>query len=149
MFNAFFGDTMNGRMSRLPFLIYSLILDLIVFVFGLLIAIVTDTFDDLMSGELKNIEDMLGQPLTTPYVVVFGLFTLLILFCAMNMTAKRFRDIGLPGWVAVLSLIGIEAIVSIMLSQQNASGLHFLVWVALVLIPGNILPFAKAPPIES
>ena len=53
--------------------------------------------------------------------------------------AKRFRDIGLPGWWMVLVVFILSALVSYFVSENASSGFSLLVWIALLLIPGNAL----------
>ena len=49
--------------------------------------------------------------------------------------AKRIRDIGLPGWWGVVIIAVVSGVVSVVISEAASSGLHTLIWVALLLIP--------------
>ena len=54
------------------------------------------------------------------------------------MTAKRIRDIGMPGWWTVMVIFLLDFFVSYF-SQEAATGMHFLIWVILLLIPSDAI----------
>ena len=70
-------------------------------------------------------------------LIVTGIVMALLMFAGLNIMAKRIRDIGLPGWWIVLALILLGMLLSYFVSQQAGSGMHTLIWILLVLIPGK------------
>ena len=137
MFKVLLGDTRGGRLVRLPYLGYSLLLVLLMagFVFTIIIAI--GAGEHVIGGDLQQAQDKLRAWFTLPFFIVFGLFFMLILFAGLNIMAKRIRDIGLPGWWGVLIIAVATGVVSVVISDQASSGLHTLIWIALLLIPTN------------
>ena len=137
MFKVLIGDIKDGRLVRLPYLGYSLLLILLSvgFVFAIIIAI--GAGEHIIGGDLQQAQDKLRAWFTLPFFIVFGLFFMLILFAGLNIMAKRIRDIGLPGWWSVLAIAVVTGVVSVAISDQASSGLHTLIWLALLLIPTN------------
>jgi uncharacterized membrane protein YhaH (DUF805 family) len=66
----------------------------------------------------------------------------LLLFMSANIMAKRVRDIGLPGWWTVAALIVLSAMVTYWISDEAGNGLHTIVWIALLLVPGSAVSSA-------
>jgi len=139
MLNALFGDIKTGRLMRLQYLGYSLVLFLLFFVFIMLIVLAIGAGEHIIGGDLHQAQEQLREWFTLPFMLVFGIFILLLSFIGFNLMAKRIRDIGLPGWWSVLALVLLEAVISYLISQQTSSALHSLIWFFLVLIPSNAL----------
>ena len=102
MKEVFFGGWREGRLKRLPYLGYSLLLIVIP------VAVVFGVFFLLngFTGTLGNGSELLaGIGLIAMILVVLS--ALILLVANLNITAKRFRDMGLPGWwsVAVMFLL--------------------------------------------
>jgi len=102
MFDTFFGDIRNGRLPRLPYLGYSLLVSLLLLSFVLAIIVAIGAGKHLIGGDIQQAQAKLRQWVTLPFMVVFGLFMAMVLFVSANLKAKRLRDIGLPGWWLVL-----------------------------------------------
>ena len=139
MFNAFFGDIANGRLMRLRYLGYSLLLGFLFIVFGLAVGLAIGVGEDLIGGNLQQAQDQLRAWFTLPFMIVFGLVVALFLFIGANLKAKRLRDIGLPGWWSVLAIAVLTGVLSVAVSKEAGNGLYLLIWLALVLVPSNTL----------
>lgn len=137
MLKALFGDVHNGRLMRLQYVGYSLLLSLLMVGFGIAIVAAIGLGEDLIGGDLQQAQEILRERLTLPYMVVFAAATLLFMFVGANIMAKRIRDIGLPGWWAVLALLVLFIVLSYAVSDYVSSVLQSLVWLVLTLIPGN------------
>lgn len=137
MFKVLFGDITDGRLRRLQYLGYSLLLVLLMFGFALAVVMAIGAGEHLIGGDLQQAQDKLREWFTLPFMIVFGLVLFLLLFAHMNITAKRIRDIGLPGWWALLGIAVLTGVVSAAVSNQAGSGLSNLIWLALLLIPGD------------
>lgn len=135
MLNIFFGEVKTGRLQRLAFLGYSLLLQVIVFGFVIAIIVAIGAGEHLIGGDLQQAQQMLSDWFSIPFILIFGIFMALIGFTGVNLTAKRIRDIGLPGWWTVLAVLILEFAATIIISQEISSGLHILLTVALLLIP--------------
>ena len=137
MLKALFGDVHTGRLMRLQYVGYSLLLSLLMVGFGIAIVAAIGLGEDLIGGDLQQAQEILRERLTLPYMVVFAAATLLFMFVGANIMAKRIRDIGLPGWWAVLALLVLFIVLSYAVSDYVSSVLQSLVWLVLTLIPGN------------
>ena len=141
MFKVLFGDISNGRLMRLPYLGYSLLIDLLVIGFVIAVILTIGAGEQTIGGNLQQAQDMLREWFTLPFFIVFGLFMLLFVYAGFNIMAKRIRDIGLPGWWVLLAIIVLESVVTYTVSQQAGGNSHILITVVLLLIPSNT--FAK------
>ena len=141
MFKVLFGDISNVRLMRLPYLGYSLLIDLLVIGFVFAVVLTIGAGEQIIGGNLQQAQDMLQKWFTLPFFIVFGLFMLMFVYAGFNIMAKRIRDIGLPGWWVLLAIIVLESVVTYTVSQQAGGNSHILITVVLLLIPSNT--FAK------
>ncbi|MEA3546728.1 MAG: DUF805 domain-containing protein [Thermodesulfobacteriota bacterium] len=139
MFKVLFGDITNGRLMRLSYLGYSVLLALSVIGFGLAIVLAIGAGEHLIGGNFQQAQDKLREWFTLPFFIIFGLVSTLFTFGGMNIMAKRIRDIGLPGWWAVLVITVLEGSISFIVSGQAGSSLHTLIGITLLLLPTNAL----------
>lgn len=135
MIKSLFGDVKTGRLMRLQYLGYSLLLSLLMFGFGLAILLAIGAGEHIIGGDLQQAQDRLREMFSLPLMIVFAVVIPLLVFIGVNMMAKRIRDIGLPGWWTMLVIIALEGIASFTVSDGAGSGLHSIVWIALLLIP--------------
>lgn len=141
MFKIFFSEVKTGRLLRLPFLGYSLLLQLLAFSFVFVIILAIGAGEHLIGGDLQKAQEMLREWFSVPFIIIFGLFMAIICFAGLNLTAKRIRDTGLPGWWVLLAVLILQIITSSFISQETSGGLHFFLTVILFLIPTDT--FAK------
>jgi len=145
MIKALIGDVRAGRLKRLQYLGYSLLLSLLVLGFGLAIALAIGAGEHIIGGDLEQAQNKLRGMFTLPLMIVFAVVVPLFMFIGSNIMAKRIRDIGLPGWWTVLAVFIASGIVSYQFSENAGSGLSTLVWVLLVLVPSNALAKGTQP----
>lgn len=143
MFRALFKDVTNGHMARLSYLGHSILLILLLMAYMLIVVLAIGAGEHIIGGDLQQAQDQLRGMLTLPFLIVTGIVMALLMFAGLNIMAKRIRDTGLPGWWMVLALIVLGMLLSYFVSQQAGSGLHTLIWILLVLIPGR--SFGKQP----
>ena len=139
MIKALFGEVKTGRLMRLQYLGYSLLLSLLMFGFGLAVVMAIGVGEHIAGGDLQQVQDQLREQLTLPAMLVMAVVMPLFLFIGVNIMAKRIRDIGLPGWWTVLAIFVISGVVSFMVSENAGNIVNTLAWVAAVLLPGNAL----------
>jgi len=137
MIKALFGDVKTGRLMRLQYLGYSVLLSVLMFGFGFAVVAAIGAGEHITGGDLQQAQEQLRERFTLPAMLVFAVITPLFVFIGANIMAKRIRDIGLPGWWMVLAIFVISGVVSYMVSNEVSSGLNTLVWVVLLLVPGN------------
>ena len=137
MIKALLGDVKTGRLMRLQYLGYSLLVYLLMFGFVFLVILAIGAGEHIIGGDLQHAQDKLREMFSLPAMIVFAVIMPLFLFMVANIMAKRIRDIGLPGWWSVLAIIVITGIVSYMVSNEVSNGLSTLIWVVLLLVPSN------------
>ena len=137
MIKALLGDVKTGRLMRLQYLGYSLLVYLLMFGFVFVVILAIGAGEHIIGGDLQHAQDKLREMFTLPAMIVFAVIMPLLLFMVANIMAKRIRDIGLPGWWSVLAIIVITGIVSYMVSNEVSNGLSTLIWVVLLLVPSN------------
>jgi uncharacterized membrane protein YhaH (DUF805 family) len=135
------GDIKTGRLMRLQYLGYSLLLSLLMFGFGFAVITAIGAGEHIIGGDLQQAQDKLREMFTLPVMIVFAVASAFFLFAGANIMAKRLRDIGLPGWWLVLAIFVISGVVSYQVSNEVSSGLNTMIWVVMLLVPGNA--FAK------
>ena len=137
MLTAFFGDITNGRLQRLPFLGYSLLVTLLFFGFMFAVVFAMGAGEKLIGGDLQQAQATLAQALGVPFIIIFAVFMAVVLFVQANLMAKRIRDMGLPGWWVVLALVIVSGLLGSMVSEEAGGGFHSLVFLILLLVPSN------------
>ncbi len=137
MIKTLFKDVAFGRIARLSYLGHSILLFLLLIAYMLIVVLAVGAGEHIIGGDLQQAQDQLRGMLTLPFLIITGIVMGLLMFAGLNIMAKRIRDIGLPGWWMVLALIVLGMLLSYFVSQQAGSGLHTLIWLLLVLIPGN------------
>jgi len=139
MIKALIGEVKTGRLMRLQYLGYSVLLSLLMFGFGLAVVMAIGAAEHIAGGDLQQVQEQLREQFTLPAMVVMAVVMPLFLFIGVNIMAKRIRDIGLPGWWTVLAIFIVSGIVSYLVSDNVGSIVNTLAWVALVLVPSNAL----------
>ena len=137
MFNGLFGSVIDGRLARLAFLGYLILIAFLVIGIGIGIAVTIGIAEQVIGGDLQAAQAQLQQQFGIVAIVGIGVVFLLLAFAGLNLQAKRIRDIGLPGWWTVLGLAIAGGALSYAVSEQAASGLHSLVMLVLLLVPGK------------
>lgn len=145
MIKALVGDVKTGRLRRLQYLGYSLLLSLLMLGFGFAIVTAFGAGEHIIGGDIQKAQDKLHEMFTLPFMIVFAVVSLFFLFAGANIMAKRIRDIGLPGWWLVLLIFSISVTVSYLISSEVSSGLNTLIWVLLLLVPGNVVGKGEQP----
>ncbi|MCF6320697.1 MAG: DUF805 domain-containing protein [Rhizobiaceae bacterium] len=139
MIRIYFSEFTTGKLRRLPYLGYALLLSVIFFAFGLATVAAIAGAEAIVGGDLMAAQDTIRKSLAMPYLIILAAFVLALFIAGMNIAAKRFSDMGLPGWVVVVGVIIVSFVISRYISQ-NVSGLFStLVVAALLFIPSNAL----------
>lgn len=139
MFKALFGDIQAGRLLRLPYLGYSILISVLMIVFGLALAFAAGVGEHLIAGDMEAAQLHMSENFSIVTVLLFIVISVLFLFAGCNMMAKRLRDIGLPGWWMVLAIVVVTGAVAVMVSDEASNILQTVIWIVLLLVPSNSL----------
>jgi uncharacterized membrane protein YhaH (DUF805 family) len=137
MIRVLFGELQTGRLKRLPYLGYSVLLSVLMIVAGMALAYVAGIGEMLLAGDFEAAQAHMSENFSIVAVLLFIAVSLLFLFAGINIMAKRFRDIGLPGWWMVLAVIVVTGLVSVLVSDEASNILQTVIWIVLLLIPGD------------
>lgn len=153
MFRAYFGDLSTGRLARLPFLGYLVLLSVLFVFYGLGIAFGIGVAEYLIRGDLPAAQVYLTEHVGLPVIILTGFFILILGFAKLNLIAKRIRDMGLPGWWTLLGIYLAFGLVSFVLpstdllfneSNQVRGIIAGIITFGLILIPSGL--FIRIPP---
>ena len=119
MWKVYFGEWGEGRLKRLPYLGYHVLLMVLVF------AVIFGTV--FMAGSLENIfvENMMQmqaaflEKFGMLAVIGFMLFVFAIIVAQVNLLAKRLRDMGLPVVWTILGMIILSMLLNILFPAQH------------------------------
>jgi uncharacterized membrane protein YhaH (DUF805 family) len=137
MIQTYYGNINTGQLTRLPYLGYLLLINLIAFGLMLSIGFAIGAGEHLIGGNLQQAQDMLREWFTIPFFIAFGIGLMLYFFAVANITAKRLRDMALPAWWVLLVIVALELAVAYFISKQASSAIDALFGVALILIPSH------------
>ena len=119
MLKTYFGEWSTGKLQRLPYLGYHLLLMV------LIIAIIMGTIftigaaENFIGGNLAETQKMLMDKFG--FVAIAGIVTLIfiVMLGQLNILGKRIRDMGLPVLMTILSIMLISLILNIALPPQE------------------------------
>lgn len=144
MFRALWGEIQTGRLRRLPFLGWYLVLVLLAAVLAFVLGALIGAAERMAGGEPLETQVALGESLGPMGILVVAALFALLLLGQLNIMAKRVRDMGLPmPWVLVLTWLLLSGLLSSVAGAFLSGLLSLMVLLALLLLPTDT--FAKAP----
>ena len=114
LFKTYFGAITDGTLGRLQYLGYFLFAGLIVIALGIGIGLVLGVAEHLVGGNIAEAQAILRARFSTPFIFALLLFPVTFVYALLNISAKRIRNIGLPAWWAIFSIVvvsGMNALV--------------------------------------
>ncbi|MBK1722630.1 DUF805 domain-containing protein [Thiocystis violacea] len=143
MLKPLYGELTTGRLKRLPYLGYYILVSALILLVGFGIGASVGLAERMQGGEVADaqalLQDKLGLAGLLLIAVVFGV----LFFAHLNLAAKRIRDIGLPGWWILLSIAALGVFASIVGGSQLASGINLLILFSVFMLPSDA--FGKVP----
>ena len=116
VFDLLLGGWSSGRMSRTPFFWTSGLTILLFVVLSVWLG---------LSGGISN------------HLVLYTPFAALLFIVLLNISAKRWRDIGVPAWPTTITSVVASISMAIVLPGYVAVGFLFLLAFLLLLIPSH------------
>ena len=115
MWDIYFGEWRDGRLKRLPYFGYDILLMVIsiAIVFGIFMLI--GGFDNNISSFASSMLEGSGILM----IIFIFLFVITLTIANLNIMAKRIRDMGLPGWKTVLGVIVFSMIIGALFPAQQ------------------------------
>jgi uncharacterized membrane protein YhaH (DUF805 family) len=112
MWNIYFGEWHTGRLKRLPYLGYDLLIWVLSFVIIFSLIMLAGGFEQMISPDTLAGVGILGM-------IFFFLFFVGALVANLNIMAKRIRDMGLPAWKTVLGIILVSFVLELLFPAQQ------------------------------
>jgi uncharacterized membrane protein YhaH (DUF805 family) len=118
MLKVYFGEWGNGRLQRLAYLGYYLLLMVIAaaIILGTIFAIGATT--KLMGGDVAATQAMLMEHFGIFAIVGIVILLIAIVLGQINIMAKRIRDMGLPAVWTIVGIIAVSMILNILFPAQ-------------------------------
>jgi len=141
MIKALFGELRHGRIARLPYLGYGILIGVMFALLGVVLGFAYAVISAALGGgqERQALTYMMDTPNVIYMVLVMLLIVVPVMFAGSNLQAKRWRDIGLPGWTTVAVVILIGALLRLVGWEQIEFGFGLLMGIGLLFIPSGAL----------
>ena len=121
MLKTYFGEWGTGKLQRLPYFGYHILLIVLIMVIILGSITAVGAIENFIGGNLAETQKMLMDKFG--FVAIAGIMVLI--FAAMlgqlNILGKRIRDMGLPVWGTILGIMFISLILNIALPPQEVA----------------------------
>jgi uncharacterized membrane protein YhaH (DUF805 family) len=118
MLKVYFGEWGEGRLQRLAYLGYHVLLMFIIvaIIFGAIFAV--GATEKVMGGDIMATQAMLSERFGL--VAIFGIVILMMamLLGQINIMAKRIRDMGLPAVWTILGIVVVSMILNMLFPAQ-------------------------------
>lgn len=137
MWNVYFGEFGTGRLQRLQYLGYLLLLAALMFGFMIVLVLTIGAGEHLVGGDLQQAQDKLRAWFGLPATIIVALVGLAILVAKLNIMAKRIRDMGLAGWWLALVLVLAAGGTSVATSEETGSVAFGIFTILLLLVPSD------------
>ena len=134
---------MDGRIGRLAYLGYSVLLAVVGAVFEIGLSILMLGVDAVVNNDADISQLRPESAAEWVAMACYAAYALAFLYFGLNLTAKRFRDMGLPGWKATLGTAAISGVIFLTVAAVAAVAVIVIVSICLLVIPGNA--FSKEP----
>lgn len=130
-----FGDIRQGRLGRAGYVAYSLLASVLAGFALMAIVLTLGSATALFSSDVSSVGVFLTEKLGGgPGLVILFALGLLLAFVHANLTAKRYRDMGLPGWKTLFAVsLGTGLLIGAL--PALGGGLQMLMFLVLLLMP--------------
>ncbi len=118
MLKVYFGEWGEGRLQRLAYLGYHVLLVFIIVAIFLGTIVAIGATEKFMGGDLIATQEMLSERFGL--LAIFGIVVLMtgMLLGQINIMAKRIRDMGLPAAWTILGIVVISMILNMFFPAQ-------------------------------
>ena len=138
MLRIYFGGLYNDRLGRVAYFAWWLLLAFFFITGGLLIGFSVGVADHLHGGGIAETQSHVRDEFGTPLIVAIWVAGLTFLFAELNISAKRLRHIGLPGWPVTLGVSAVIILAALLVAPRVGHVLSLLAWLALMITPGGL-----------
>jgi len=121
MLKTYFGEWGTGKLQRLPYLGYHVLLIVLVMaiVFGSIMLV--STMENLMSGSIAETQIMIMEKFGILGVIGILLLIFVTILGQVNILGKRLRDIGLPVLWTILGIIVVSMVLNVIFPPHEVT----------------------------
>lgn len=135
----YFGAWRDGQLGRLSFFLHAMGLLVILGVIATSIVRSVASAAALLGGNRETAQTALHEALDQPLVVLLLIITAVLLIVLANIAAKRLRNLGLPGWIALLCAAVVALVVLRIWAPSAAYSFFMVLWLVLLFMPADTL----------
>ena len=121
MLKIYFGEWGTGKLQRLPYLGYHLLLMVLVtaIIFGMIMAV--GAMENMMGGTMAETQAMLLGKFGILGIIAVVLLIFVTILGQINILGKRLRDMGLPVLWTILGIVAISMVLNIIFPPQEVA----------------------------
>ena len=121
MLKTYFGEWGEGKLQRLPYLGYHILLMflIIAIIFAGIFAV--GAAENLMGGDLATAQKMLMDKFGLVAIIGIGLLILITILGQINILGKRIRDMGLPVLWTIFAIIALSMVLNLIFPPQEVA----------------------------
>ena len=140
LLTTLFNGIAEGKLTRLPYLGYSILILILPLIFSLLIVSLIGAGENIVRGNLQEAQDQLRNWLGIPFIIVSIIFFISIIYIGLNLLVKRIRDIGLPVLLTLIVVILVGGFINFLFHYPSEISLVFntIIFILLIITPTNI-----------
>ncbi len=121
MIQTYFGDWGTGKLQRLPYLGYHILLMVFVIalIFGSIMAV--GAMENIMGGSIAETQTMLVEKFGILGIISIAVLVFITILAQVNILGKRIRDMGLPVLWTILGIIVVSMILNVAFPPQEVA----------------------------
>lgn len=143
--DSYFRSVKNGTLDRAHFFGLFVFIAVLYILFGLGMGAMIGFAEHLIGGDIQAAQAVLRDNLTLPALIVLLVLGLTFVFAIANISAKRARDIGLPGWSTIVILIALQALLTWLGYDKLSQATSTIFLLALLLVPTQMVRVGRGP----
>ena len=119
MWKVYFGELGEGRLKRLPYLGYHILLMVLVFAIMFGVIFMAGSLGNMISGNIMQMQTAFLEKFGIVTLFGFIFFFFAVMFAQVNLLVKRIRDMGLPALWTILGLIVLSILLNLLFPAQH------------------------------
>ena len=118
MLKTYFGEWGTGKLQRLPYLGYHILLMVLVtaIIFGSIMLV--GTMENMIDGSIAETQDLLLNKFGIIGIIGIVVLIFVTMLGQVNILGKRIRDMGLPVLWTILGIVGISMVLNVIFPPE-------------------------------
>ncbi len=121
MLKTYFGEWGEGRLQRLPYLGYHVLLMFLVVAIILAGIFAVGAAENLIGGDLASTQKMLMDKFGIAAIIGISLLIFIAMLGQVNILGKRIRDMGLPVLWTIFAIIVLSIVLNFIFPPQEVA----------------------------